>query len=164
MADQSSVPPRSRQIASPIILLMISAAHLAYGPLIDLRAMPMLVPALVVSASLGLAYAYSAWRARRGRGYRTAVNLIVGEDIGVLAVGVLLGYPWAEYFRPATLIIIPLQLALAFAEIVRRQDSGQPIVAGSRLAWFVVAYALAFAIYALAKPAGLLQPDVGLPV
>lgn len=162
MSDQRS--PSSRNFASPIILLMISVTHLAYGPLIDLRAMPEFIPALVLSVLLGLAYTWSAWLTRRGRGYRTAVNLIVGEDLGVLVVGLLFGYPWAEYLRPGTIIIIPLQLGLAFAEIVRRQDSGQPIVAGSRLAWFVLAYALAFAIYTFAKPAGLLQPGRGLPV
>lgn len=157
MIDQITAQSQSRPLASPLILLFIAATHLAYGPLIELRDMPMLLPALIVSLLLGFGYAYTAWRARRGAGFRQAVNLILGEDVGVLAVGLLLGYPWAEYFRPGTLLIIPLQLALAFAEIVRRQEAHTPIVPAARLAWFVLAYALAFSVYLFLKPSGIWQ-------
>jgi hypothetical protein len=144
----------------PIILTLIAATHFAYGPLIEFRDLPMLVPALVVSLLLGLGYAHTAWRARRGEGFRQAVNLVVGEDVGVLAAGLLLGYPWSEYIRPGTLIIITAQLALAFAEIVRRQEAGLRIVPASRLAWFVLAYTLAYSVYAFLKPSGIWQPGV----
>lgn len=157
MTDKKDPENRPRPLASPLILLLISATHLAYGPLIELRDMPMLLPALIVSLLLGSGYAYTAWLARRGGGFRQAVNLIVGEDVGVLVAGLLLGYPWAEYLRPGTLIIITLQLALAFAEIVRRQEASTPIVPASRLAWFVLAYALAFSAYVFLKPSGIWQ-------
>jgi hypothetical protein len=157
MTDQNEPEDRSRPLASPLILILISATHFAYGPLIEWRDMPMLLPALIVSLLLGMGYAYTAWRARRGEGFRQAVNLIVGEDVGVLATGLLLGYPWSEYLRPGTIIIVTLQLALAFAEIVRRQEASTPIVPASRLAWFVLAYALAFSVYAFLKPSGIWQ-------
>ena len=79
-------------------------------------------------------------------------------DVGVLAAGLLLGYPWAEYLRPGTLAIVTLQLAFAFAEIVRRQEASIPIVPASRLAWFVLAYTIAFAAYVFLEPSGLWQP------
>jgi hypothetical protein len=158
MTDRNDPESQPRPVATPLILLFIAATHFAYGPLIELRDMPMLVPALIVSLLLGTGYAYTAWRARRAAGFRQAVNLIVGEDIGVLAAGLLLGYPWADYLRPGTLIIITLQLALAFAEIVRRQEANTPIVPAARLAWFVLAYALAFAVYVFFKPSGIWQP------
>ena len=160
MTDRNDSESRPRPLASPLILLFIAATHLAYGALIELRDMPMLLPALIVSLLLGAGYAYTAWRARRGEGFRQAVNLIVGEDVGVLAAGLLLGYPWGEYLRPGTLIVIALQLALAFAEIVRRQEAGTPIVPAARLAWFVLAYALAFSLYVFLKPSGIWQPAV----
>jgi hypothetical protein len=158
MSDRNDPKDRLRPLASPLILLFIAATHFAYGALIELRDMPMLLPALIVSLLLGSGYAYTAWRARRGEGFRQAINLIVGEDVGVLAAGLLLGYPWAEYLRPGTLIIITLQLALAFAEIVRRQEADTPIVPAARLAYFVLAYALAFALYVFLKPSGIWQP------
>lgn len=158
MTDENQTMSPTRPLATPIILVLIAATHLAYGPLIELRDMPMLTPALVVSLLLGLAYTHTAWRARRGEGYRQAVNLVVGEDVGVLAAGLLLGYPWSEYFRPGTLIIITAQLAFAFAEIVRRQEAGMRIAPASRLAWFVLAYALAYSAYVFFKPPGIWQP------
>jgi hypothetical protein len=145
----------TRPLASPIILLLISAMHLAYGPLIELRGMPVLLPAMIASLLLGVAYAYVAWQARRERGYRQTVNLIAGEDVGVLSAGFLLGHPWAEYLLPGAFAVIALQLALAFAEIVRRQEANKPIVPATRLAWFVLAYAVAFAAYAWFKPDGI---------
>ena len=72
-----------------------------------------------------------------------------------------LGHPWGEYLRPGTLLILVLQFALVFPEIWRRQESGRPIVPPARLAWFVLAYAVAFAAYIAFKPQGLW--DVGLP-
>ncbi|MGD8866338.1 MAG: hypothetical protein PVI01_01885 [Gemmatimonadales bacterium] len=156
MSEKSPARSPSRPLATPIILVIIAATHFAYGPLIELRDMPMLLPALVVSLLLGLAYAHAAWRARGGVGFREAVNLIVGEDVGVLAAGLLLGYPWSEYFRPGTVIIITAQIAFAFAEIVSRQEAGVRIVPASRLAWFVLAYALAYSAYIFLKPAGIL--------
>jgi len=159
MTEKTETGTPTRPLATPIILVLMAATHLAYGPLIELRNMPMLAPALLVSLLLGLAYAHTAWRARRGDGFRQAVNLIVGEDVGVLAVGLLLGYPWSEYFRPGTLIIITAQLALAFAEIVRRQEAGIRIVPASRLAWFVLAYALVYSAYIFLKPAGIWHPE-----
>jgi hypothetical protein len=158
MTDPNDLEKQHSPVALPLILLLISVTHLAYGPLIELRDMPMLLPALIVSLLLGLAYAHTAWRARRGEGFRQAVNLIVGENVGVLSAGLLLGYPWAEYLRPGTLAILILQLALAFAEIVRRQEASRPIVPASRLAWFVLAYALAFSVYLFLKPSGIWQP------
>lgn len=144
-----------RPLGTPIILILISASHLSYVLVADLRAMPILPPAFATSVLLGGGYAIGAWLMRRDRGFELAVNLIVGEDLGFLAAGLLLGYPWAEYLRPSTIVIIALQLAVAFAEIWRRQEAERPIVPAARLAWFVVAYALAFALYAALKPKGL---------
>ncbi|UCC49822.1 MAG: hypothetical protein JSV41_06600 [Gemmatimonadota bacterium] len=144
-----------RPLSTPIILVLISAAHLSYVLLADLRTMPILLPAVAISVLLGGGYAVSAWLMRRDRGFELTVNLIVGEDLGFLAAGLLLGYPWADYLRPGTIIVIALQLAVAFAEIWRRQEAGRPIVSAARLAWFVIAYALAFALYATLKPKGL---------
>jgi hypothetical protein len=145
----------TRPLASPVILLLISALHLAYGPLIELRSMPMLLPVMIASLLLGGAYAYFAWQARRERGYRQTVNLIVGENVGVLAAGFLFGHPWADYLLPGALGVITLQLALAFAEIVRRQEANKPIVPATRLAWFMLAYAATFAAYAWFEPGGI---------
>ncbi len=150
-ASGAAAPP----LSTPIILLLIAICHLLYPAIIDLRRLPYMPPALALSLLLAGAYTVVAWMARRGRGFRPAVNLIVGEDLGVLASGILLGYPWADYLRPGTVAIIALQLALAFAEIVRRQEARRPIVAGSRLAWFVIAYAAAFTAYTLIRPAGI---------
>lgn len=152
---QQTAPTSSRPIATPIILLLISAGHLAYAPIAHLRGFPSLTPALAVSTLLGAGYATTAWLARRERGFAPAVKLIMIEDLGILAAGLLLGYPWAEYLRPASIAIIALQLALAFAEIMRRQEADRPIVPATRLAWFVLAYAAALATYSLLKPAGL---------
>lgn len=117
--------------------------------------MPILLPAVGLSVLLGSGYATSAWLMRRDRGFKFTVNLIVGEDLGFLAAGLLMGYPWADYLRPGTIAIIVLQLALAFAEIWHLQEADRPIVPAARLAWFVVVYALAFALYATLKPKGL---------
>jgi hypothetical protein len=152
---QPETAAETRPSAAPLILVLIAAAHLAYVPWVVLRGMPMLPPAFAISMLLGVGYAAAAWLRRRGRGFPFTVNLIVGEDLGILAAGLILGYPWAEYLRPGTVVIIALQLALAFAEIWRRQEARQPIVPGTRLAWFVIAYALAFAGYAILKPEGL---------
>ena len=144
-----------RPLGTPILLILISASHLSYALVADLRAMPILLPAIAISVLLGAGYAVGAWLIRRGRGFGLAVDLIVGEDLGFLAAGLLLGYPWAEYLRPSTIVIIALQLAVAFAEIWRRQEADRPILPATRLAWFVVAYALAFALYVILKPKGL---------
>ncbi|MGD2151658.1 MAG: hypothetical protein PVG79_00230 [Gemmatimonadales bacterium] len=154
-------PPTRRSIAATIILLALSITHLAYAPLAELRQMPILPPALILGVLLGGGYAYAARLASRGRGFKVAINLIVGEDLGVLMAGLMLGYPWGEYLRPGTLPLLGLQFALTLPEIWRRQESGQPIVAPARLAWFVLAYAFAFAGYVAFKPQGLWQ--VGLP-
>ncbi len=155
LSEPDAPGPAEQALSTPIILLLIAICHLLYPAIIDLRRLPYMPPALALSLLLAGAYTVVAWMARRGRGFRPAVNLIVGEDLGVLASGILLGYPWADYLRPGTVAIIALQLALAFAEIVRRQEARRPIVAGSRLAWFVVAYAAAFTAYALLRPAGI---------
>jgi hypothetical protein len=147
----------SRPVATPIILLLISAGHMAYAPIADFRGFPTIIPALAASTLLGAGYAITAWLARRERGFAPAVKLILVEDLGILAVGLLFGYPWTEYLRPASIAIIALQLALAFAEIVRRQEADRPIVPATRLAWFVLAYAVALSAYSLARPTGLWQ-------
>jgi hypothetical protein len=159
MTRQSEGIDTARPVASPIVLVLISACHLGYAAIADLRGMRMFLPALAISLLFGGGYAIAAWYSRRERGYRAVVSLIVGEDLGILAAGLLLGYPWAEYLRPGTVAIIASQLTLAFAEIVRRQEAGRPIAPATRLAWFVVAYALAFAAYALLKPPGLWSAD-----
>jgi hypothetical protein len=146
--------PAKSPLASPIILTLLSAAHLAYLPLAELRGISVLLPALGAALLLGAGYAIVAWLARRGRGFRPAVYLIVGEDLGFLSAGLLIGYRWAQYLRPGTVVIMALQLALAFAEIVRRQEASRPIVPATRLAWFVLAYALAYSVWAILKPAG----------
>ncbi len=152
---QETTPTSPRPVAAPIILLLVSAAHLAHAPIADLRGFPILVPALSVSTLLAVGYAIAAWQARHERGFALAVKLILLEDVGILAAGFLFGYPWAEYLRAGTVAIIPLQLALAFAEIVRRQEAGRPIVPATRLAWFVLAYAAILAAYSLLRPTGL---------
>lgn len=144
-----------RRLATPIILALIAASHLLYPVIVDLRQLPSPVAALLLSLALAGAYAYASWRARLGGAYKLAVTLIVGEDLGVLGAGLVLGYPWADYLRPSTPVILALQLALAFAEIVVRQEARRPIVPATRLAWFVIAYALAFAAYAWFKPGGV---------
>ena len=136
-------------------MTLIAATHMAYVWTAELRGMRVLPPALALSVLLGAAYAVLALQARRGRGFNATISLIVGEDLGILAAGLILGYPWAEYLRPGTVVIVALQFALVFPEIWRRQEAGRPIVAPARLAWFVLAYALAFAIYALVKPHGI---------
>ena len=156
MARQMA-PSSTRPIATPIVLLLISAGHLAYAPIATLRGFPILVPALLVSTVLGIAYLITAGLARQDRGFAAAVKLVLTEDLGILAAGLLLGYPWTEYLRPASIAIIAFQLALAFAEIVRRQEAGRPIVPATRYAWFVLAYAAALAAYSLLKPTGLLR-------
>ncbi len=153
----------SGPLAATIILLLMSVTHLAYVPLAELQAMPVLPPALALSVALGAGYALAARRARRDRGLAVAVNLIVGEDLGVLAAGLILGHPWGAHLRPGTVLLLGLQLALAFAEIWRRQEARRPIVPAVRLAWFVVAYALAFAAYAALQPQGLWDPGDPLP-
>ncbi len=153
--SQPTAAAGSRPLASPIILLLIAATHLAYGLIIDFREMPVFLPGFALALLLGVGYTIVAWLARRERGYRAAVNLIVGEDLGALAAGLLLGYPWADYLRPGGVVLLGLQLALAFAEIVRRQEQGRPIVPATRLAWFVIAYALAFAAYHGLRPPGV---------
>jgi len=158
MTKQPESTVSSRPLATPVILLLIAASHLAYVPIAELRGTPILPPALAISTLLGGGYVVVAWMARRDGGFAPAVNLIVGENLGMLAAGILLGYPWADYLRPSTVAIITLQLALAFAEIMRRQEAGRPIVPATRLAWFVLACALALAVYALLKPKGLWVP------
>jgi len=152
---QQTDPTSSRPVATPIILLLISAGHAAYAPIADLRGFPVITQALAVSILLGAGYATAAWLARRERGFAPAVKLILVEDLGILGAGLLLGYPWVEYLRPASIAILALQLALAFAEIVRRQETDRAIVPASRLAWFVLAYAAALAAYSLLKPEAL---------
>jgi hypothetical protein len=144
-----------RPLGVPMILALIAAAHFAYAWTAELRGMPVLPPALALSAVLGVAYAVLAFRARREQSFAPVINLVVGEDLGFLVAGLILGYPWAEYLRPGTVIIVALQFALVFPEIWRRQEAGRPIVAPARLAWFILAYALAFGIYALVKPSGI---------
>jgi hypothetical protein len=158
MTDEKQPKATSRPLAAPVILLLISVTHLAYEPVADLRGMPILAPALATSLLLAGGYALTAWLARRERGFATAANLIVGEDLGVLAAGLLLGYPWADYLRPGAIPIVALQLSLAFAEIVRRQEAGRSILPATRLAWFVVLYALALTAYAVLEPHGLWRP------
>jgi hypothetical protein len=158
MTPSSRPQHTPRPVATPIILFLIAASHLAYLPLTQLRSFPFLAAAFGLSILLGCAYAVTAWLARKERGYRPAVSLIVAEDLGVLTSGLVLGYPWAEFLRPGTVVIVALQLALAFAEIVRRQEAGRPIVPASRLAWFVVAYTALYAGYTLLKPGGLWSP------
>jgi hypothetical protein len=148
----------SRPLAVPVILVLISATHLAYVPLAELQTMPVLPPAFALSVALGCGYALSAWRARRGNGFRTVISLVIGENLGVLAAGLVLGSPWETMLRPGTPLILGLQLALTLAEIWRRQESGQPIVAPARLAWFVLASALALAALIAVKPSGLWAP------
>lgn len=155
MDDTDSQQVSSPPLATPLLLVLISVTHLAYAPLTALFAAPKLSLPFLASLLLGGGYALSAWLARRGRGFATAVNLIVGEDLGALAAGILLGYPWAEYARPGTVIIVAFQFCLAIAEIMKRQDSGRPITPATRLAWFVVLYAVAFAAYAILRPHGL---------
>ncbi len=152
----------ARPLATPIILALIAACHLLYPVIVDLRQLPSHNPALLLALALGGAYALASRRARLGSGYKLAVSLIVAEDLGFLAAGLVLGYPWGDYLRPATPALLALQLALAFSEIVVRQEARRPIVPATRLGWFVVAYALAFAAYALLKPGGV-WPVAGGP-
>jgi hypothetical protein len=147
--------PIRRSLAVTIILLALSITHLAYVPIAELRDMPILPPALALAVLLGAAYAYAARLASKGEGFHVAINLIIGEDLGVLVAGLILGHPWGEYLRPGTFLVLLLQFALTFPEIWRRQESGQPIVAPARLAWFVLACAAAFATYVAFKPQGL---------
>jgi hypothetical protein len=145
----------SRPFGVPFILVLISATHFAYVPAAELQGMPIIPPALVLSMLLGGGYAIAAWLSRRVDRFDIVINLIVGENLGILAAGLILGYPWGVVLRPGTALILALQFALTFPEIWRRQEAGRPIVAPARLAWFVLAYALAFAIYVALKPQGL---------
>jgi len=162
MTSSDELAAEARPFSTPLFLILISATHLAYVPLAELRGLPVIPPALAMSVLLGGAYAVVAWLARQGGGFEAAINLIVGEDLGVLTAGLILGYPWAEYLRPGAMGIVVFQLALCFAEIWRRQEAGRPIVAPARLAWFVIAYALALAAYAALKPEGIW--GLGAPV
>ena len=155
MNQLTASTPGKRPLVAPLILALISATHLAYALLVNLRGMPLLLPALCLALLLGAAYAAAAWLFRQGRGFSHVVSLIVGEDLGVLSAGLLLGYPWADYLRPGTVAIIGLQLALGFAEIWRRQEASRPIAPATRLTWFVLAYTLAFALYVGLKPRGI---------
>ncbi len=155
MSEPQNSEATARPWATPITLALIAASHLLYPVIVDLRDLPSLAPALVMSLALGGAYAYASWRARIDSGYALAVTLIVSENLVVLGAGLLFGYPWADYLRPSTPAILALQLALAFAEIVVRQEARRPIVPATRLAWFVIAYALAFAAYSQFKPGGV---------
>ena len=152
-----SDPPSATHapLGVPIFLTLIAAVHLGYPLIGELRGMPVIPAALALSLLLGAAYAVLAFRTRRERGFTAVINLIVGEDLGFLAAGLVLGYPWAEALRPGTVAIVALQFALVFPEIWRRQEAGRPIVAPARLAWFILAYALAFGAYALVKPQGI---------
>ncbi|NIR42807.1 MAG: hypothetical protein GWN99_02935 [Gemmatimonadetes bacterium] len=154
MTEHDNTPTASRPVAVPAFLCLIAATHFSHAWIAELRGMPVLPPAVALGFLLGLAYAWVAWLGRRGRGFRHAINLVVGEDLGFLAAGLVMGYPWAEILRPGTAAIVAFQFALVFPEIWRRQERGQPIVAPARLAWFILAYALAFGIYALVKPRG----------
>jgi hypothetical protein len=154
MNEQDETTPPSRPVAVPIFLCLIGLTHFSYLWLAELRGMPILPPAFALGFVLGIAYAWVAWLARQDRGFRHVISLIVGEDLGFLTAGLILGYPWAEILRPGTAAIVAFQFALVFPEIWRRQERGRPIVAPARLAWFVLAYALAFGIYALVKPRG----------
>ncbi len=154
MTGHDNAPTASRPVAVPAFLCLIAATHLSHGWIAELRGMPVLPPALALALLLGLAYAGAAWLARRERGFRYVINLVVGEDLGFLAAGLMLGYPWAEILRPGTLAIVAFQFALVFPEIWRRQERGRSIIGPARLAWFVLAYALAFGLYALVKPHG----------
>jgi hypothetical protein len=149
----------TRPVAGPIILALLATVHLGYMWTAELRGMPLLPPAFVLSLLLGATYVVLAVRARSDRGFTAVINVVVGENLGFLAAGLALGYPWAEYLRPGTVIIVGLQFALVFPEIWRRQEAGRPIVAPARLAWFILAYALAFATYALVKPGGIWDID-----
>lgn len=155
MSEPQPSAAAPRRLATPIILALIAATHLLYPVFVDLRQIPSLLPGLPLSFALGGAYIYASWRARLGGGYKLAVTLIVGEDLGVLAAGLALGYPWGDYLRPATPALIALQLALVFSEIVTRQEARRPIVVATRLGWFVIVYALAFAVYVWLKPGGV---------
>jgi hypothetical protein len=150
--------PRPRPLGTPIILALIAATHLSYAQIAELRQMPFLWPACALSLLLGSAYAVLAALARREQGFIAVINLVVGEDLGILAAGLVLGYPWADYLRPGTVVIVGLQFALVFPEIWRRQEAGRRIVAPARLAYFVLACALAHTLYSLAKPAGMMGP------
>jgi hypothetical protein len=145
----------NRPLASPIILILLSVAHLAYFPLTELRGIAILPPVFGVALSLGAGYAILAWLAWSERGFPLVVSLIIGEDLGNLLAGLLIGHRWSEHVNPSTVVIIALQLALAFSEIVRRQEAGRPIAPATRLAWFVLAYALAFSVWAILRPAGI---------
>jgi hypothetical protein len=163
MSRHDEAAPARRSIAVTVILLALSLAHLAYVPLAELRQMPILPPALALGVVLGAGYAYAARLASKGEGFHVAVNLIIGEDVGVLAAGMILGYPWGEYLLPGALPILLLQFALTFPEIWRRQELGRPIVAPARLAWFVLASAAAFAAYLALEPQGLWSATPPLP-
>ncbi len=154
--NQSEQPiPTGAPIGVPLSLAIIAAVHLAYPLIGELRGMPLIPAAFLLSLVLGAAYAVLAFRTRRERGFSAVINLIVGEDLGFLGAGLVMGYPWAEHLRPGTVVIVAIQFALIFPEIWRRQEAGRPIVAPARLAWFILAYALAFGVYALVKPQGI---------
>lgn len=144
-----------RPLGTPIVLALIAATHLANGPSAFLIGEPMYMTPLAVSLLLGIGYAGAAWLSRSRRMFAPAVGLVVGEDLAALAAGLAFGYPWAEHLRPAPIIIIALQLVLSFTEIERRQSAGLPLRPAILLAWFVVAYSVAFAVYTFAKPTGL---------
>ena len=153
--DMNGVP-RPKRVASPILLVLIAATHLAYTPLTGMRDLPWLPAAFALSSILGLGYVVAAWLSRRGRGFGFAVDLFIGEDLGVLGAGLLLGFPWGDYLRPGSVVILVLQLGFAITEILWRQERGERIAPGSRLAWFVIANALAFALYFFLEPPGLI--------
>ncbi len=154
-----NVPERKtpRPRAGPILLVLLAATHLAYLPTADWLGTPRLQWALILSLALGVAYTFAAAVLRQRADLRVASAVTVGEDAGVLAAGLVWGYPWALYLLPAAMIVLALQLAVAFAEIVRRQEVRRPLAPATRLAWFVVFSALALAAYVAFKPGGLLD-------
>lgn len=146
--DHRSTKPR----AGPILLILLAATHFAYLPTADWMGVPRMTSALILSIVLGILYALAAGLLRERGDLRAASTVAVGEDLGVLAAGLFLGYPWGVHLRPGAVAVLALQLAVAFAEIVRRQEARHPLTPATRLAWFVVLYSLVFAAYVAFKP------------
>ena len=149
-------PPKSGgSLGTTIVLSLIAGTHLAYGSYVVLWLETQSQVSLASSVLLAAGYTIAAWLARHDRSFGYAFGLIVAEDLVLLAAGLLRGYTWAERLLLGMFLVVALQLVLAFVEIERRQSAGQRLRPATLLAWFVVAYSLAFAAYALVKPEGI---------
>jgi hypothetical protein len=147
--------PERRPRATSIILCLLAVAHFASGPITQLGGRSIAPAPLAFSLLVGIGYLSAAWLSRRRGAFGSAIGLVVGENLAVLGAGLAIGYQWAVHLRPAAVVIIGLQLVLAFVEIARRQEAGLRLRPATLLAWFLVTYSLGYTIFAFAKPTGL---------